>query len=143
VKAVNKGLYALLHADQQAQAQGTLGQLGVTGVSRRLADSKPPVVVFTKQSGGRSYTFGDNVVARDLVYAVKCIVDGESTDVAEDVIERVNELLTGTFWPLVGDTDWSMQSCRWESDVDYTEVVQGEPYHHIGGLFRISVMRTA
>jgi hypothetical protein len=131
---VDKALYARLSGD------ATLGAM-VSGVFRNVAPEGQafPLVVFNKASGVDEYAMG-GVVARDLIYVVKAICEGDDQTPAADVSARVYELLNDQALDVQGGV-WHHDRTRRETDVEFTENDDGRRLQHVGGSYRVTVVR--
>lgn len=134
---VDTGLYTVLSADIADNSTGALGNLGVTAAAKNIASAgtAAPYIVFQKMSGIDDWVFND-LASRDLVYMIKVVVSGNSALVAGKALARVVTLLNDESFSI---SDYTVIRCRQESDIDYSETSNGIIYHHIGGLFRISI----
>lgn len=134
---VDTGLYTVLAADIASATTGTLGNLGVTAAAKNIAPAgtAAPYIIFQKMSGIDDWTFND-LTSRDLVYMIKVVASGNSALGAGKALARIAVLLNDGSLSISGFT---LLRSRQESDIDYSETSSGITYHHIGGLFRISI----
>lgn len=93
-----------------------------------------PFVVFEKQSGLPTEAFGDPSALETDVWLVKAIDHGTTADIAEAAAARIASLLNDAQLTISGST---LLYLRRQSDVEYLEVTDGEPYKHVGALFRV------
>lgn len=89
--------------------------------------------MFTKQAGTPSYALTARLMDNDI-YLVKAIDRSDTADVADNIASRLDALLTDGAISISGRTQLYL---RRESDVDYSEVVDGVTYRHAGSLFRL------
>lgn len=98
-----------------------------------------PVVTFQKQAApAPARTFGPGageIQWLSFVYYVRAIAV-ESKQPAGAVFDLIRQQLDGADLSVNG---FGTMLCRYEGDLDYPEVVGGETYHHVGGLFRIQL----
>lgn len=94
-----------------------------------------PFVVFGKQAGTPQRTFRGPAVRSDL-WMVKGVDRGPSASAAEEVDAALEAVLDDAELSVAGA---ELLYLRRESDLDYTEVLDGETFHHVGGLYRVVV----
>jgi hypothetical protein len=117
-------------------------------------DAGFPCVVFSKQSGVSTGSFRNRgtatvpekgpVSAYDTdVWLFKAIDRSTTADTAEQISSRIAALLNdgGTAISL-SPSAGTLLYFRRESDIDYSEVVDGETYRHSGSLYRVIVEPT-
>lgn len=92
-----------------------------------------PYVIFNKQSGTPSYAMSGSPMENDI-YLVKGVDRSDSADGVENISDRLHALLTDSSLTISGRTHLYL---RRESDVDYSEVVDGVTYRHSGSLYRL------
>lgn len=97
--------------------------------------SRYPFVVFGKQTGTPEHTFRGPAVRSDL-WMVKAVDRGPSASSAEE-IDRTLEAVLGDAELTIADAE--LLYLRRESDLDNAEVLDGETFHHVGGLYRVMV----
>lgn len=126
---VRDAIFAVLVDDTE------LGDLAPGGIWHREAaqGTRPPLVIFTKVSGVRSYAFAGPPL-KDQVWTVKGVGDADS---AEDIDQRCQELLAGANLAVDGH-DLRLAPMA-EDDVNYGEETDGEHYEHIGTHYRLVV----
>jgi hypothetical protein len=93
--------------------------------------AKPPVVVYSKNTGDRRYFF-KGVPLHYETWLIKGIAFGRTADRAEAIGERIEAIMT--------DLTISGHTCldvRLESDVDLPEQVGKEIFQHVGGIYRV------
>jgi len=101
-----------------------------------------PLVIFQKQSGSPTYTFGapDTAIESDLwlVKAVAQDLPGSSgSDAAEAAQARVAALLNDASLSISGGA--LLLWLRREQDgIDFAETLDGEVYRHAGALYRLT-----
>lgn len=111
---------------------------GADGIHHRLApvDAAEPMVVFQRTSGSDlTGTFGPDRWEGQM-WLVKGVAQGESASVAEDLSDRIDNLLHDNMLPVAGQV---VHWLRRESRVDFEEQDGQERWHHAGGLFRLIV----
>jgi hypothetical protein len=100
------------------------------------ATARSPYIVFQKQTGNPSWTFGihrgDHL--QQERWLIKAVCSGRSASPAEKAADRADELLHDA--PLVLD-DATVLFCRRVSDVDYPETSGPDLFHHVGAIYRI------
>lgn len=94
-----------------------------------------PFVVFAKQSGVPEHTFRGPAVRSDL-WMVKAVDRGPSATVAEEVDSALETVLADAELSVAGA---ELLYLRRETDLDYAEVLDGETFHHCGGVYRVMV----
>lgn len=134
MNAVNTALMTTLGGD------ATLSALATGGVHRGRAPqgALPPYVVFAKMPTARedAYTLAGRAFRR-LRYLVKAVVEGGSTDVAEQIKDRADVLLTDQAIAVSGHT---LMALRRLGDVEYPEdLLGGRQFWHVGALYQIEV----
>lgn len=92
-----------------------------------------PYVIFSKQSGTPSYALTARNFDNDI-WLIKAVDRSDSADVADNIASRLDALLTDGTVSISGRTQCYL---RRESDVDYSETVDGTTYRHAGSLFRL------
>lgn len=143
MSAVRTGLYARLTAD--ATLKGLLSSADAIyhqKAPRTRPDKStvvPPYVLFHKQAGTPQYAVsGDEALKRE-VWLVKAVTrPGAGYDAqqrAEQIDARIATLLHKAELTLAGRESLA---CLRISDVDYPEDRDGETWHHVGGLYRIT-----
>lgn len=136
---INAALYSRFMGDATLTGQlpggvhDTLAKQGTTG--RRLIFQKIPVA-----QGVDSYTFGNNLVSRRLLYMVKIIDDvpmvAPSKQAAYTALARAHSTLTGTALTVSG---YTVMNLRRTGDIDYPEPGDGVIHEHIGHTYEIEV----
>lgn len=131
MRQVDAALMARLSGD------ATLVALATGGVHRLVAPIRvlTPHVVFGKQSGVPSYTH-TLTASREMLYLVKAVAPGLSSDISGQIDERCRTLLQDHALVVSGFTTLYL---RWDSDVDYIEEYQGETWTHEGALYRLEI----
>lgn len=98
-----------------------------------------PVVTFQKQaSPAPARTFGPGageIQWLTFVYYVRAIA-AEHKQPAGVIHEQIKAALDGADLQVDG---FGTMLCRYEGDLDYSESVGGETYHHVGALYRIQL----
>lgn len=133
--AVKAALTARLAGD--ATLTGLLGA-GTAAIHDTLAPqgSDPPYVIFQKQDGQASYTFGQRVWD-DQLYVIKAVTDGASAVTAGSITKRVDELLTDLPLTVTGHTNHVLRRRR---DIEYVETLDGGGrVRHHGAIFEVVI----
>lgn len=127
---VDKGIYEALSADAALVAT-----LGGTAIYQWLAPegSRPPYVVFNQQSGVPAHTFG-GVAYEDQLYTVKGVTAGPSAALAGTIAQQIDAALSDQ---PISVTGYGLMYLRRSSDLDLSEIEDGQRYHHRGGVYRI------
>jgi hypothetical protein len=137
--AVRRAIYGKLSGDT------TLNNLLGTppsGYSKSIyhqqapAGAQFPYIIFSKQSGVPTDTFGTPGALDTDVWLVKAIDRDTKADDAEAASERCRALLNDASLSISGST---LLYLRRESDVEYPEVSEGVTYAHVGSLYRLIV----
>lgn len=92
-----------------------------------------PYVIFSKQSGTPRYAISARAFDDD-VWLIKAVDRSEGADAADGIASRLDALLTDGTISISGRTQLYL---RRESDVDYSEVIDGVAYRHSGSYFRL------
>ena len=96
----------------------------------------PPYVVFNAQSPSvPQYTY-TGVAFENTIYQVKGVTQGPSKSAGGTIAHQIDAALDDQ---AVSVSGYTLLKCRRLQDVDYTEVVSGVRFSHIGGLFRVWV----
>lgn len=126
-------------AERLLASSAVTSLLGVPdGIFHRKAPqaTRPPVVIFQKQSGRPSIRFMGGGVAIDAEFwIVKAIAFGRLADRAEDIAVAIDASLTDAPLALTGRT---LLECVRESDVDYPEQIGKEIFQHTGAIYRVT-----
>lgn len=93
----------------------------------------PAYVIFNKQSGTPRYSLANLAMDNDI-YMVKGVDRSDTADTVDAISSRLDALLTDGTLSISGKTQLYL---RRESDIDYSEVVDGVTYRHSGALFRL------
>lgn len=141
--AVRRSLYGKLAAD--TTLNNLLGA-PPTGWSKSIfyevapEGARFPFVVFSKSSGLPTWTMTNSGTAAfdSEVWQFKAVdrqtPTTNSADGAETIMARVEQLLSDASLSISGR---SLMFLRRESDIDYSEVVDGLTYRHSGADFRL------
>lgn len=111
-----------------------------TGYSKAIyhnqapAGAQFPYVIFQKQSGVPTESFGDPDAMDTDVWLVKAVDRDTSADDAEAAAARIKALLNDAPLSISG---YTLLYLRRQSDVEYPEVTDGQTYQHVGSLFRL------
>jgi hypothetical protein len=134
---VRRALYGKLSGD--TTLNGLLAA-PATGYAKAIyhqqapSNAPHPFVIFQKQAGNPTETFGDPSALETDVWLVKAIDKNTSADPAEAIQARVIALLNDATLSISGH---DLKYLRRESDVEYPEVSDGVQYKHAGALFRL------
>ena len=134
--AVRRGIYGKLSGDSTLTAMlGTPAPGYAKSIYYGKAPSGAgfPYIIFNKQSRVRNYALSAKTFDRD-VWLIKAVDRSDSADVADNIVSRLETLLTDATLSISGKT---VSYLRPEGDVDYPEVVDGVTYRHAGTLFRL------
>lgn len=136
--ATRKAIYGKLAGDTTLNA--LLGS-PASGYSKAIYYNQAPTgaafpfVVFNKPAGAPVYTFKVGTAAMDEeIWEVKGIDHSTTADAADNIASRLDALLTDGALSISGRTQLYL---RRESDVDYSEVDDGERYVYAGAQFRL------
>jgi hypothetical protein len=111
-----------------------------SGYSKSIFDSEAPpqatypFLVFFKQAGTPTESFGDPDALDTDVWLVKGVDRGTSADTVEAIQARVQVLLNDATLSISGAT---LQYLRRESDVQYAEIRDGVTYRNAGAQYRL------
>jgi len=134
--AVRRALYGKMAGD------GTLiSMLGTppTGYNQSIfhdvapSGSRYPYVVFKQQTGTPTYALGARAFDNDL-WLIKGVDGNQDSDPVDAIASRLDALLTDGTISISGRTQLYL---RRESDVPFSEVVNGVLIRHHGSLFRL------
>jgi hypothetical protein len=105
-------------------------------IYHQLAPSNAPhpFVIFQKQAGNPTETFGDPDALENDVWLVKAVDKNTSADPAEAIQARLIDLLNDAALSISGH---DLKYLRRESDVEFPELEDGVRYVHAGALFRL------
>lgn len=93
-----------------------------------------PFVIFSKQDGRPTETFGDPSAFETDIWLVKAEDRSGSADTVEAIQARVATLLNDAALSISGST---VMYLRRQSDMDYEEYLNGVIVHHAGSLYRL------
>lgn len=142
--AARRAIYGKLSGD------GTLtGLLGApaAGYSKAIYHENAPAaavfpfIVFSKSSGtplAEGFAATPEAL-ENTIWLIKCIDHNTTADRAEAIAARLTKLLNDATLSISAG---STQYLRRESDVEYSEVDQGEVIHHVGALYRLAYSYT-
>lgn len=135
---VHRFIVAKLSADVQLAALvGTRIYLGIVP----QVETHWPVVLFAPISGADTTANGGvRVLARPL-YIVRGVTQGESTSDLATIADRIDAVLQGA----KGDagSDAYIAGIVRDQTYQFTEVVNGQIYRHLGGQYRVHIHATA
>jgi len=94
-----------------------------------------PFVLFSKSSGVPEGTFGDPNIYETDVWMIKAVDYNTTADRAESIAARLQSLLNDATLSISGGG--LLFYLRRQSNVEYPEVIDGELYYHVGGLYRL------
>lgn len=99
-------------------------------------DAKFPHVIFAKQSGVPTDTFGEAGAFEEEVWLVKGVDRSASADLVEQIQARLVALLNDAPLSIAGR---SLMWLRRQTDngTEYLEVFAGQTFRHAGSLFRL------
>lgn len=134
--AIRRSLYGKMAGDTTLT-----GMLGTppTGYSKSIFYQQAPegasfpYVIFSKQAGTPRYTLKNRAYDNDI-WLIKAVDRNVTADPADNIASRLDALLTDATISISGRTPLYL---RRESDVDYSEVVDGVTYRHAGSYFRL------
>ena len=135
--ATRRAIYGKLAGDRTLNA--LLGA-APTGYSKSIfyqlapAGAAFPFVIFQRQSGTPTEAFTDPSAVETDVWMVKAVDKNSSADTAESIQARVAFLLNDAALSVSGA---SLMYVRRQSDIDYSELADGETYRHAGSLYRV------
>lgn len=118
-------LTGLLGAPPEGYSQSIYYEMAPQG-------SRYPYVIFNKQASTPRYALGARAYDND-VWLIKGVDGGSSADTVDSIASRLDALLTDATLSISGKTQLYL---RRESDVDYSEDVDGVLVRHAGSLFR-------
>lgn len=98
-----------------------------------------PLIVWSYQGGTDLMALGAHRILANVLYQVKTIAQGFSFATLRAIADRCDTLLHGTTGAVAGGL--ILSSVR-EQIVQFTEIEEGVPYRHLGGLYRIQVQAT-
>lgn len=130
-------LYSTLSSD------GELESLAPGGVFRAMAPpgTIPPYVIIAYQSGVDVMNMNAFRLMSNLLYQVKVVGPADMTPVLMSAATRIEQLIGG---PTSGSaTGGLILSCYRDSPLQLDELVSGELWTSIGGLYRPYVQQTS
>lgn len=139
---VRRGIYGRLSGD--STLSNLLGTAAPGYTKAIYHDPAPegaqfPFVLISKSSGVPTESFGKapsgGIAYETDVWLVKAVDHSSSADTADSIAARVQYLLNDAALSIAGGV--STMYLRRQSDVEYSEVVDGETYRHAGSLFRL------
>jgi hypothetical protein len=134
---VRRGIYGKLAGDT---ALNNLLAAPAAGYSKAIyhqlapSNAPHPFVIFQKQAGNPTETFGDPDALETDVWLVKAVDKNTSADPAEAIQARLIALLNDAVLSISGH---DLKYLRRESDVEFPELEDGVRYVHAGALFRL------
>jgi hypothetical protein len=134
--AIRRSLYGKLAADSPLTTQlGTppAGYSKAIYYQQAPEGSGFPYLIFSKQAGTPRYAIGARAYDSE-VWLIKAIDRRDTADTADTIASRLEALLTDSTISISGHTQLLL---RRESDVDYSEAIDGVLYRHAGAYFRL------
>lgn len=134
--AVRRSLYGKMSGDSTLTAMlGTPASGYAKSIYYEQAPqgAQFPYIIFTKQSGTPSYALSARTYDNEM-WLIKAVDRSDSADAADNISSRLDALLTDGTISISGRSELYL---RRESDVDYSEVIDGQTYRHAGSLFRL------
>lgn len=101
---------------------------------RAPQQAKPPLIVFDRRSGVKSYSFSDPDAVLEDTWLVRAVSFGRTADRAEEIAAAIDAALTDAPLSL---SDRHLLAVFQESIVDYPEQVGKEMFQHCGGIYRV------
>jgi hypothetical protein len=138
VDPIRAALDGVLHGDAELSSLVTGTDEGGVFHLRAPADAEFPYVIFHKQSGLPTRSFGDAAV--NQLWLVKGLCRGGDQGEAEAIDARCEELLDKQHFEIDG---FDLIGCQRETDVPYPEDDSGETIFHIGALYRVQALPNA
>jgi len=135
--AIRRALYGKLAGDSTLTTSLGVAAPGYTqAIYHEVAPegAQFPYLIFQKQAGTPTGTFGVPSAMENDVWLVKAVDRSTTADAAEAIAKRVADLLNDASLSISGAT---LCYLRRESDVQFPEVVDGVTYRHAGSLFRL------
>lgn len=136
-KPVRRAIYGKLAGDGTLNALlGTPAPGYAKNIYHATAPSAapPPYVIISKQAGTPTEAFGDPSAVDTDIWLVKGVDRNSTADAAEDIAARCVTLLNDAALSVSG---LSLLYLRRQSDVEYSETIDGELYRHVGSLYRL------
>jgi hypothetical protein len=133
-------LYSTLSAD------ATLQGYAPGGVHRGLAppETTTPYVIFAYQSGTDVNTMNAYRIMTDPLFQAKAVGPASITAQIASAAERIDELLKPNQGGVTATlADGLVLSCFRESPLQTDEIVSGQQWSNIGGLYRLLVQKTS
>lgn len=127
-------LYNTLSGDSQ------LASLAPGGVWRAMAPpgTATPFVVFAMQSGTDVLTMNAARLMTDNLFQVKAVGPAKSMQAVADAAARVDDLLKRTDGTVAGG---AVLACYRESSLQLDELVTGELWTNLGGMYRLQIQQ--
>lgn len=123
---------------QRLSGDATLSAIATGGVHHRKATNPdgapadPPYVIFNAMDPAREvWTFGEG--SQRAIWLVKGVCRGRSATKAEEIDARCRALLHKVQIEVPG----GHLSVLRESAIDYGDEGDGDPWHHVGSLYRL------
>jgi Protein of unknown function (DUF3168) len=128
---IRRALFIALSGDSQLTA--LLSAPAAIHHQRAPQTATYPFVIFHRQAGTPSFTFGRSQLQSDL-WLIKGVDLAESASKVEDIAARIDTMLRDASLSVAGRDQLDV---RRESDVDYAEADGDITYRHCGALYRI------
>jgi hypothetical protein len=135
--AIRRALYGRLASDttlNNSLATPPNGYSKSIYYQQAPATASYPFVVFQKQSGVPSESFGDPSALENDIWLVKAVDRATTADTAETIQARIATLLNDASLSISGAT---LSYLRRQSDVEYPEISDGVSYVHAGSMYRL------
>lgn len=97
-------------------------------------DASYPAVVFSKVSGVPVEAYADPDAIDNDIWLIKAIDRNSTADIAESIAARVISLINDVTLSISGAVCVYL---RRQSDVEFTELVEGITFFHVGSQFRL------
>lgn len=134
--AVRRGVYGKLAGDTTLNAMlGTPAPGYAKSIYYQFAPQKAgfPYLILNKQASTPRYAMSALAMDND-VWLVKAVDRSDTADPADSIASRVLALLNDAALSISGKSTLYL---RRESDLDYSQEVDGVNYRHAGSLYRL------
>lgn len=115
---------------------GTPAPNYVWGIYHNAAPDKatPPFIILSKSSGIPTEAFHDPSALETDVWMIKAVDRNTTADTAETIANLIKTQLNDQTLSISGSVCLYL---RRESDVEYSELTDGDLYQHVGALYRL------
>lgn len=116
---------------------------GAHGIWRAYAPpgTLPPYVIFGQQSGGNdTLTMNAVRLLTNPLYQVKCVGPASNMQPILDAASEIDNLLKRTAGSATGGI---VSVCYRESPLETDEIVDGELWSNVGGLYRLQLQQSS